>query len=177
MDSFLPLEFRMYFLVPYNISPIQQGIQALHAAIEYSGRNFKSKEYQTWAGRDKTVIILNGGTTNTRFDEEAGKHQGSLNQALNDLANAKVVHNCFFEPDLNDALTGIAFLVDERVYDHKKYVLPEYPQSEGVFTVFPVIPMPIPQEKIDAYDAEVLRVLGNKQNVFLREFLKGFRLA
>ena len=29
------LELRMYGLVPYNISPIQQGIQFGHAVIEY----------------------------------------------------------------------------------------------------------------------------------------------
>ena len=36
------LEYRMYFLVPYNLSPIQQGIQAGHALQEYN--NNMSKE-------------------------------------------------------------------------------------------------------------------------------------
>jgi hypothetical protein len=30
------LEYRMYGLVPYNLSPIQQGIQFGHGVIEYS---------------------------------------------------------------------------------------------------------------------------------------------
>ena len=35
------LELRMYGLVPYNISPIQQGIQFGHAVVEY-GQMIKS---------------------------------------------------------------------------------------------------------------------------------------
>lgn len=34
-DMILRPETRMYFLVMYNLSPMQQGIQALHAAVEY----------------------------------------------------------------------------------------------------------------------------------------------
>ena len=33
------LELRMYFFVPYNISPIQKSIQAGHAALEYAYKN------------------------------------------------------------------------------------------------------------------------------------------
>ena len=29
------LEYRMYFLVPYNISGRQSGIQSLHGVVEY----------------------------------------------------------------------------------------------------------------------------------------------
>lgn len=29
------MEYRMYGLVPYNLSPIQQGIQFGHAVVEY----------------------------------------------------------------------------------------------------------------------------------------------
>ena len=32
------LELRMYGFVPYNLSPIQQGIQYGHAVVEYSQR-------------------------------------------------------------------------------------------------------------------------------------------
>ena len=35
------LELRMYGIVPYNISPIQQAIQFAHAVVEY-GQNVKS---------------------------------------------------------------------------------------------------------------------------------------
>ena len=53
------LEYRMYGLVPYNISPIQQGIQFGHAVVEYSiGRYGSHDDYQQWAKEDKTFIIL-----------------------------------------------------------------------------------------------------------------------
>ena len=68
------LEYRMYGLVPYNISPIQQGIQFGHEVVEYGLKHGKSNvindkvdTYTQWAKNDKTFIILNGGTTNNRF--------------------------------------------------------------------------------------------------------------
>ena len=116
------LEYRMYGLVPYNLSPIQQGIQFGHAVVEYSllyGRGHADSPYFQWAINDKTFIILNGGTTNTN-----PLSLGTLNQARNVLRDMKVQYESFYEPDLGDQLTAIVFLVDERVYDKKKY--PEY---------------------------------------------------
>jgi hypothetical protein len=43
------LELRMYGLVPYNISPIQQSIQYGHSVVEYGLDFFNSDEYQDWA--------------------------------------------------------------------------------------------------------------------------------
>jgi hypothetical protein len=78
------LELRMYGLVPYNISPIQQGIQFGHAVVEYSQKiqSFKSgilsktetyrnisNQYDEWADNWKTFIILNGGTTNNKIKD------------------------------------------------------------------------------------------------------------
>lgn len=107
-------EKRMYVLVPYNLSEIQKGIQALHAVAEYSlefnstfikGKEYYCKDslYVDWAKNWKTVIVLNGGTT--------GKNS-SMHQYRQDLLNLNVDHSLFHEPDLNDALTGIAFIVD-----------------------------------------------------------------
>ena len=52
--------YRMMGLVPYNISPIQQGIQFGHAVVEYGLESGNTPEYQKWAKEDKTFIILNG---------------------------------------------------------------------------------------------------------------------
>ena len=68
----------MYGLVPYNLSPIQQGIQFGHAVVEYALKNDKQPDYQKWAVFDKTFIILNGGTTNKNSESV---HYGTLNQA------------------------------------------------------------------------------------------------
>ena len=60
--------YRMYGLVPYNISPIQQAIQFGHAVVEYANEYFHDHDYQSWSHDDKTFIILNGGTTNTLIE-------------------------------------------------------------------------------------------------------------
>lgn len=115
------LEYRMYGLVPYNLSPIQQGIQFGHAVVEY-GLDYGHKSddpYLQWARNDKTFIILNGGTTNNNKD-----NYGTLNHAKINLHSLGVQLSTFNEPDLGDQLTAVVFLVDERVWDKEKY--PEF---------------------------------------------------
>ena len=110
----------MYGLVPYNISPIQQGIQFGHAVVEYSiGRYGSHDDYEHWAKEDKTFIILDGGTTN---DNE--ERLGSLNKSVRRLEDICIPYATFNEPDLGDQLTAVVFLVDDRVWDKDKY--PEY---------------------------------------------------
>lgn len=114
------VKYRMYGLVPYNISPIQQGIQFGHAVVEYSiGRYGSHDDYEQWAKEDKTFIILDGGTTN---DNE--ERLGSLNKSVRRLEDICIPYATFNEPDLGDQLTAVVFLVDDRVWDKEKY--PEY---------------------------------------------------
>ena len=110
----------MYGLVPYNISPIQQGIQFGHAVVEYGLAFGYGTPYQQWAKQDKTFIILNGGTTNNNM---TGTHEykGTLNKAEDELVGMEIPIATFHEPDLGDQLTAVVFLVDERVYDKEKY--------------------------------------------------------
>lgn len=158
------LEYRMYGFVPYNISPIQQGIQFGHAVVEYAQKHFKDAEYQSWAKIDKTFIILNGGTTNA-------KGPFGMQVALNELNKIKIKNATFFEPDLNDALTSIVFLVDERVFDKKKY--PNFMDKDLLDqTEFGSKE----EEELQDYD-KWLKTIGGKQNEALREFLSKYRLA
>jgi len=150
------LEYRMYGLVPYNISPIQQGIQFGHAVVEYGLKHSKGDEYQRWAKHDKTFIILNGGTTNNSGYLDS---MGTLNKHLVTLQENKIPLSVFHEPDLGNQLTGVVFLVDERVFNKDKYPLDTFePFPEDVWT-----------EKIPKKDL--------KKIIFLREFLQQFRLA
>jgi len=102
------LEKRMYGLVPYNISPIQQAIQFGHAVVEMSLDQID--EYFDWAANWKTFIILNGGTSNGNPN-----FPGTMQQHLEILKENKISHAIFNEPDLNNMLSAIVFLVDERV--------------------------------------------------------------
>lgn len=157
-------EQRMYFLTPYNISPVQIGIQSLHSVVEYGLEHGDSTTYQKWARVDKTVIILNGGTTNIT--------SGTLDAHLTTLRQNKVPVGVFYEPDLNDALTAVAFLVDERVFS--KELTPteakwKYRSDSGVIGMNP--------ETFQEEGKQRLAELGTEQNIFLRQFIKQFRLA
>ena len=111
------LELRMYGFVNYQLTGIQMGIQFSHALTEYSLENFNSNDYLNWAKNWKTVILLNGGTTNNNPDK-----LGTLNQTYNTLLENEVICSSFSEPDLGDQMTAISFLVDERVFNRRVYL-------------------------------------------------------
>lgn len=163
--------YRMYGLVPYNLSPIQQGIQFGHAVVEYGLQNFSDVEYQQWATNDKTFIILNGGTTNTRYesDDAFALQIGSLNNHRQSLFDKEIQFSSFFEPDLGDQLTAVVFLVDDRVFDKVKW--PDYNGSFYMNGTPEAIQYLQWMMKFDEHENEAQRI------VFLREFLKQFRLA
>ncbi len=118
--------YRMYGFVPYNISPIQQGIQFGHAVQEYNNlmidctvSNALHNTFNQWRNVDKTFIILNGGTTNSNPEK-----LGTLNKLLLDIFDADILCASFSEPDLGDQLTAFVFLVDDRVFDRETW--PDY---------------------------------------------------
>ena len=157
------LEYRMYGLVPYNLSPIQQGIQFGHAVVEY-GQYVKDippfeAVYDKFAMKDKTFIILNGGTTN-----ENPERLGTLQQHAQTLKDNLVLFAEFREPDLNDALTAVVFLVDERVF--KKDLYPDFVRDENAT-----------EARNEKQYKEWVEKIGGRRNVFLRSFLPNFRLA
>jgi len=118
------LEQRMYFFVPYNISEIQKGIQAGHAALRYA-RLFSADNPEVWDFVDnhETWIILNGGTMNDQRDFD-GIPEGSMNQLADDLQENHINFSYFLEPDLNNGLTALCFLCDEQVFNKEDY--PEF---------------------------------------------------
>ncbi len=176
------LELRMYFLVMYNLSPIQQGIQCLHAVIEYFLKHWKDKEFWRWAKSHKTVIILNGGTSNKGNHSEYGepKELGSMEQHLQKLKDNKIKCAAFYEPDLNHSMSAIAFLVDERVFNKKDYpdFVPTTIQEFGKIHV-----QPTNKQFNEAYEYFVVEENKNyiksvgKDVSFLKDFLKQFKLA
>jgi hypothetical protein len=168
------LELRMYGLVPYNISPIQQGIQFGHAVVEYSQKiesfkhgllsrteHYKSlyDSYDNWAKNWKTFIILNGGTTNNKIVD--GSYVGSLNNHKETLDKLGIFNVSFNEPDLGDQLTAIVFILDERIFNRTKY--PDFDMNK-LYT------------NSNAH-TEWLKLIGGENNSKIREFISGFRLA
>jgi len=183
------LELRMYFFVPYNISPIQQAIQAGHAALEYADRFGSDEQFIMFVREWKTWVILNGGTTNSRRDL-SGEVMGSLDQIGDALLANDIQFSYFQEPDLNDALTALCFIADERVFNRKDY--PEfldyifdvkmYPEARGAVPEQNYIMLKMQtvehlQEMFPEYYKEWVRFVGGVKNVFLRELLKDKKLA
>lgn len=117
------LRQRMYHFVIYQLSGIQAGIQAGHAKDMYSLKYAGTQEYKDWLNLDKTVIILGGGSTNSEGVDFYSKqeYQGTMQEITSKLKYLGVKFAAFREPDLNNALTAISFLVDERVWDDKKW--------------------------------------------------------
>ena len=192
------LELRMYGLVPYNISPIQQGIQFGHAVVEY-GQKMKylgehnqslNTQYNDWADNWKTFIILNGGTSNHSVNRYSDTEDffGSMEKNLKLLEDNDVEIGTFYEPDLNDMLSGIVFIVDERIFNKKDYpdfsdwlMSSKYAELIRTFdtdvnTIAEYIKNSTNKEDQKAYKEWVILV-GGEKNVFLRDFLKNFRLA
>lgn len=192
------LELRMYGLVPYNISPIQQAIQFGHAVVEY-GQMVKLPQsmskmsinanciYDDWADNWKTFIILNGGTTNDRNTID-GFPFGTLNNHVLLLDENKIDFATFNEPDLGDQLTAVVFIVDERVFNKKKYpdfedwVIENYGDlvKTDYYTSSYMLAQQIKNSGSKAdkkvYE-EWVKLVGGEKNVFLRDFLKNFKLA
>lgn len=160
----LYLEYRMYGLVAYQLSgTIHAGIQFGHAVVEYGqlviGIPKFDKIYSKFANKDKTFIILNGGTTN-----ENPERFGTLQQHSKTLRDNGVLIAEFREPDLNDTLTAIVFLVDERVF--KRDLYPDFIVDETASF-----------EESEKQYIDWLEKIGGESNLFLRTFLPNFKLA
>lgn len=183
------LEYRMYFFVPYNISKIQQGIQAGHALGEFLlkyGRDNYVHPVWDYLAHWKTWIILDGGTTNSRRDFTAVS-AGTLNQIADDLVENEIEMAYFMEPDLNDALSAVCFLVDERVFNKKDF--PEFWdfmanqededfESQSVRIKVRTEPMEKwPELHGQQYINWKENVIGGDKNLFLRELIRDMRLA
>jgi hypothetical protein len=95
---------RMYFFVMYNLSGIQKGIQAGHAALEFYREHGNIPEYQEFIDKHKTFILLDGGGST------------DMMQRMRELDEFGVDYSTFVEPDLNYSLSAIAFIVPEEIY-------------------------------------------------------------
>jgi hypothetical protein len=186
------LEKRMYFFVPYNISEIQKGIQAGHAALEYAEEYKNNLEYIDFISNWKTWIILNGGTSNSSTESIAEKEiigatfipKGSLDKILRELKIHDIKCSYFREPDLNEALTAVCFIADERVFNFEDYpdldlFSKKFMDSGRWFDYFRN-----GYWDYDTYRKENPKIfslweksLGGEDNAFLRSLIKNKKLA
>jgi hypothetical protein len=180
------LELRMYFFTMYQLMGMQGGIQSGHSALRYVlkyGRynpdhiiwDFIEK-YQTW-------VVLNGGTTNDDIDFD-GVPLGSLNQIGDGLMHNDIEFSFFREPDINNSLTALCFICDERVFNKKDY--PDFldyvyeknePLDGAAKLRLRMKTIEDLQEEYNSLYKEWVRLVGGVKNVYLRELLKGKKYA
>ena len=193
------MEKRKYIFVPYQLMGIQQGIQGGHASDQYAHKYKDDPDNIDFVENHMTWIVLNGGSTNSRRDFD-GKSVGTLNQIADLLLDNDIKFTHFIEPDLNDALTAVCFVCDERVFNKQLYpdftdfminkALPEIVEEE--YTSDDLINAKIGREtlvnkyktwlkfqnftKMPEYK-EWVEFIGGEKNLFLRNLIKDKKLA
>ncbi len=183
------LEKRMYVFVPYQLTGMQKGIQAGHGVEQYAFKYHKDPEYMDYVKNWRTWYVYDGGTTNSDFDSN---WYGGLNQIKDDLKANGIKFAKFKEPDLNNALTAVCFLADERVWNNEKF--PDFQLYQGiggcgVVNNGVVFNINASTSSYTFYNAnskvnadgqtyeEWVEYMGGEKNLFLRELVKNRRFA
>ena len=170
-------ELKMYFLVMYNISPRQQGIQAGHCVEEYSDKYHDTELYKEYR-KFKTWIVLNGGTSNDGvvLDDSSQEwwtveiNLGSMELYEKYLIENKIPYAYFHEPDLNYSLSSLCFICDNKVFDWVNY-----PTFEKWIQLNPSNDE-VPLNMDEKYNQWV-EFVGGEQNAKLKELIYGKKLA
>lgn len=150
------MEYRMYCLAERHLSPMQKAIQSSHAIVEYTRNYFHTIECSKWMDKDKTIIILDGGTS----EELIG--------AIVALKDHGIRFAEFFEPDMGGFRTAICFLVDERVWDYSKYGR-SYEEYNFMTTCNSELPKRTYEEWVEW--------IGGQENANLKALIANKRLA
>lgn len=98
-------KFKMYCIVLKQLSPIQKGVQAAHAIVEYGNLYFNEKEYQVWSKMDKTIVILNG------------RDSADIRNVMSQLDELGVLFATFEEESLDNLTTSVCFLCPDAIYN------------------------------------------------------------
>ena len=178
MKEITPDRLRMYSLNMYNISPIQCGIQSAHSNMEYASEYWDNKDFQEWMKYHKTVILLNGGTSNAGDKSVYGLPvaKGSMEKHLETLLDNGILAVPFYEPDMNNCLTSISFIVPDSVYKTSDYKYAAFADMEknNDFSVY------LRKKESGKLSENFLRWLdkvGGERNLWLRLYLRNFRLS
>lgn len=172
------IELRMYGMTIYQLSGMQGGIQFGHAKDEYERIYGTDSLYQEWRDKWKTYIVLNGGTTNDNKEK-----LGTLQLYEKLLGNLGVKYATFREPDLNDSMLAIAFLIDERVFNREKYPDPSWMKDlrinmlQSTDVDFSNYQYPLSATIDDVIDIARVEAIGGMKNLLLRYLLSGMRWA
>lgn len=160
-------EMRMYCIVMYNISTMQKGVQAAHCCLEYANKYRNDSDLIKYVEEDKTMIILDGGSSSDLVE---------LDKVLKEN---EIKYASFIEPDLNNAISCVCFLADERVWNRR-----EYPNREEFVEKYRLetfdtwfINDSFLEEWSDEADKEYLEMIGGEKNEMLRNIIQYKKLS
>lgn len=148
---------RLYSITSFYCNGIISGIQSYHSGMEYAVKYWETPEFQQWIKQDKTVIILSGGDSHV--------NDGTMEQLRDKLISYDIEIGVFHEPGMNDALTSISFLADEKVWDKEKY-----PDTNHSYP-------DVPEVDVEIFQQLDMRHKYGAKRVILRNLLKDFKLA
>ena len=150
------LTYRMYCLVLRQLNGINKGVQAFHAGLEYANKFHNEEDFQKYITFDKTLIMLDGGIYQDLVEIKSLLEVASIN------------HSVFVEPDLNDTITAICFLADERVWDRENYM-----SCESFLERFDI------ESNLDIQNAicHWVESIGGFKNAAIVDILKGKKLS
>ena len=134
-------EYRCYTLTHFMLSSIQQGIQSGHAAMELVNKYYQpeplykddEERFDTllsWIREDKTIIALNGGNSEGLFEWYQFLNRPGYNTLPWVLFNED-------ENSLEGAMTSIAIIIPDRIYDFDTATHPQCTNWGGMFNNVP----------------------------------------
>jgi len=156
------MEYSMYYLVLRHLSGINKAVQTSHCSIEYAIKYQNEPDFLKYSTIDKTIVMLDGGT-----------HQDMVEtQKL--LEESGVKHGYFLEPDINNAMTAICFLVDERLWKRELYMT-DYNRF---------VEQRLMEDEISHYASYVpeylgdwIKYIGGKENNTIYNIIRGKKLS
>ena len=159
-------EKRMYVFVERHLSPIDKGIQATHAVTEFYNdskiwnKKVDLKKFDEWCAFDKTLILLDGGIVK------------NLDEIVDNFQTNNIHCGVFREPDLDNIVTAVAVLVDERVYNIKHYYTDFSEYVDDVYNGVAYI-----EEDSETVYNNYLTVIGGEKNSILKTLINHTKLA
>lgn len=111
------------------------------------------KAFDKWANEDKTLILLNGGTVI------------GLDKTLELFEENNIAYGAFREPDLDNIVTAVAVMADERIFDDNY-------MSFDVWRLKALL-----NNAYSSCKNEYEKYIGGHGNVILKEFLNNKKIA
>lgn len=146
--------YRMYSIVLKQLDGIHSGVQTAHGVCEYIRKHWGDKDLQQWMDTDKTLIILNGGSTS------------NMEYIMKEFERANVKFETFEEEDLGNLTTSICVLADERIWDRDFISMYDYRNNR----LAQYRNEPLPNDFADKVESDYYEYIGGEENA-MKKFI------